>query len=412
MSNSDRSILRRLAGEYFNLSQQDRFRENRNLHRAVNDLKPIRPVVLIDELPWAELNGDGEMTLRCADPVLRGIEWSLRATLFKARHMPADMLVVPYVPVHKVVRHQGIGVQVEERTLAMEGRDTIRAHEYHDQLATDADLDKIHNDVVTYDREETMRRFERVADAIGDLLPVRLKGQEYASMGTWDLIAMLRGVDNLLIDLAERPEFMHRTVRRLHDVKWDAIQQMEALGLFDNDPHSLHCTPILASDLPGPDFDGEHVRLKHVWGRAVAQIFASVSGTMHEEFDIDYIREPMSQCGLVYYGCCEPLDKKMDIVKKIPNLRKVSITPWADVNVAAEAIGRDYVLASKPNPAAVAVDRLDAAALRKELGTILDACKRNGCPCDIVLKDISTCNGRPENLFEWERIAMEMVRNA
>jgi len=336
----------------------------------------------------------------------------LRATLYKARHLPADMLVVPYVSVHKVVRHQGIGVQVEERTLAMEGRDTIRAHEYHDQLATDADLDKIHNDVVSYDREETMRRFERVADAIGDLLPVRLKGCEYASMGTWDLIAMLRGVDNLLIDLAERPEFMHRTVRRLHDVKWDAIRQMEALDLFDNDPHSLHCTPILSSDLPGPDFDGEHVKLKHVWGRAVAQIFASVSGTMHEEFDVDYIKEPMSQCGLVYYGCCEPLDRKMDIVKKLPNLRKISITPWADVNVAAEAIGRNYVLSAKPNPAAVAVDRLDPAAVRKELGTILEACKRNGCPCDIVLKDISTCNGRPENLFEWERVAMEMVRNA
>jgi len=74
MSNNDRSILRRLAGEYFNLSQQERFRENRKLHRAVNDLRPIRPVVLIDELPWAELNGDGEMTLRCEDPILRGVE--------------------------------------------------------------------------------------------------------------------------------------------------------------------------------------------------------------------------------------------------------------------------------------------------------------------------------------------------
>lgn len=412
MSNNDRSILRRLAGEYFNLSQQERFRENRKLHRAVNDLKPIRPVVLIDELPWAELNTDGEMTTRCEDPLLRGVEWHLRATLYKARHLPADMLVVPYVPVHKVVRYQGIGVAVQERTLAMAGRDTIRAHEYHDQLATEADLDKIHNEVVTYDREETLRRVERVADAIGDLLPVRLKGPEYASMGTWDLIAMLRGVDNLLVDLADRPEFMHRMVRRLHDVKWDTIRQVEALGLFDNDPCSLHCTPILSSDLPGPGFDGEHVKLQHVWGRAVAQIFASVSGPMHEEFDIDYIKEPMSQCGLVYYGCCEPLDRKMDIVKKIPNLRKISITPWADVNVAAEAIGRDYVLAAKPNPAAVAVDRLDPVAVRKELGTILEACKRHGCPCDIVLKDISTCNGRPENLFEWERIAMEMVRNA
>ena len=53
-------------------------------------------------------------------------------------------------------------------------------------------------------------------------------------------------------------------------------------------------------------------------------------------------------------GCCEPLDRKMDIVEKIPNLRKVSITPWADVNVAAESIGKKYVLAAKPNPASVA----------------------------------------------------------
>jgi len=411
MNPDDRLILRRLAGEYFNLSQQERFRENRKLHRAVNDLKPIRPVVLIDELPWAELNGDGELTLRCEDPILRGVEWSLRATLYKARHLPADMIVDPYVSVYKVIRYQGIGINVDERTLAMEGRDTIRAHQYHDQLSTEDDLGKIHNDVVTYDREETLRRYERVAEAIGDILPVRIKGVEYASTGTWDSIAAYRGVDNLLIDLADRPEFMHRTVRRLHDVRWDTIRQIEALGLFDNDPGSLHCTPILTSDLPGPDFDGEHVELKHVWGRAVAQIFASVSGPMHEEFDIDYIKEPMSQCGLVYYGCCEPLDRKMDIVKKIPNLRKISITPWADVNVAAEAIGRDYVLSAKPNPAAVAVDRLNAGALRKEIGAILEACERNDCPCDLVLKDISTCNGRPENLIEWEGIVMEMVRD-
>jgi len=275
----------------------------------------------------------------------------------------------------------------------------------------DADFAKLAFRELSVDRDRTVAWGRFLETHFGDILPVRLKGIEYASMGTWDQIAMFRGVDALLIDLADRPAFMHRLVRRLHDVRWDTVRQIEALGLFDNDPSSLHCTPILSSALPGPGFDGEHVKLKHVWGRAVAQIFASVSGPMHEEFDIDYIKEPMSHCGLVYYGCCEPLDRKMDIVKKIPNLRKISITPWADVNVAAEAIGRDYVLSAKPNPAAVAVDRLDPAAVRRELGTILDACRRNGCPCDIVLKDISTCNGRPENLFEWERIAMEMVRN-
>lgn len=411
MDSTERTVLRKLAGEYRLLTQQERFQENRRLHRAVNDLKPVRPVVLIDELPWVEMNIDDELTLRCVDPVLRDVEWFLRSNLYKARHLPADMILQPYVPVHKRIRYAGIGISVEEQTIAQKGRDTIRSHEYHDQLATEADLDKIHNDTVSYDREETMRRHQLVADCIGDILPVRLKGVEYASTGTWDAIAMYRGVSNLLIDLAERPEFMHRTVRKLHDVRWDTLRQIEELGLFDHDPHSLHCTPILTGDLPGPDFDGEHVKLKHVWGRAVAQIFASVSGPMHDEFDIEYVREPLSRCGLVYYGCCEPLDRKMDIVRKIPNLRKVSVTPWADVNVAAEAIGKNYVLSSKPNPASVAVDRLDRNQLRREIGTILDACRRNGCACDIVLKDISTCNGRPQNIFEWEQVVMEMVRN-
>ena len=100
----------------------------------------------------------------------------------------------------------------------------------------------------------------------------------------------------------------------------------------------------------------------------------------------------------------------MDIVQTIPNLRKVSVTPWADVSVAAEAIGKKYVLSSKPNPASVAADRLDHKQLRKEIKTILDACRRNGCSCDLVLKDISTCNGRPQNIFEWEQVVMEMVK--
>ena len=112
----------------------------------------------------------------------------------------------------------------------------------------------------------------------------------------------------------------------------------------------------------------------------------------------------------MYYGCCEPLDKKIDIVEKLPHLRKVSITPWADVDVAAEAIGSRYVMANKPNPAAVSV-KLDEDALRREIGRTLAAVKRNGCSCDIVLKDISSAGNDLNNLVRWERIVMEMVED-
>lgn len=58
-----------------------------------------------------------------------------------------------------------------------------------------------------------------------------------------------------------------------------------------------------------------------------------------------------------------------------------------------------------------AASKLDKHVLRQEIKRILDACARNGCSCDITLKDISTCRNRPENLIEWEQTVMEMVLN-
>jgi len=45
---------------------------------------------------------------------------------------------------------------------------------------------------------------------------------------------------------------------------------------------------------------------------------------------IDYAVQWYEKFGLVYYGCCEPLDGKIDIVREIPNLRKISMSPWVD----------------------------------------------------------------------------------
>jgi hypothetical protein len=131
---------------------------------------------------------------------------------------------------------------------------------------------------------------------------------------------------------------------------------------------------------------------------------------MHREFDIAYINPPWQNAAWSITGAASRSIKN-DIVEKIPNLRKVSITPWADVNVAAEAIEKKYVLSYKPNPASVAVNPLDRDNLKQEITTILEACSRNGCSCELVLKDISTCCGRPQNIFEWEQTVMELVQS-
>jgi len=410
MSN-DNQILRKLAREYYQLSKEERNIERRKLHTAVNDLKMIRPVVMIDELPWNEMNTNDELTMRCANPLLQGVEWFLRSNIYKYKHMPADMFLRPYIPVSKVVHSTGNGVSVQEKILKTDENNSIVSHEYTDQFQSDKDLEKLKIPQITYDSESTLKQYEYIGGILGDIIPVKIVGRDYFSDSVWDEISNYRGVTNLLMDLIERPEFSHQLVSKLTDIKKAELEQYESLGLFENDPFSLHCTPILTSDLPGKDYDGENITRKDIWGRGTAQIFASVSKAMHEEFDIEYMKQTIGQCGLVYYGCCEPLDKKIDIVEKIPNLRKIGVTPWADVNLATEIIGKRYVVSSKPNPATVGVSRLDKDVLKNEIKAILDACKRNGCSCDITLKDISTCSGRPENIFEWEQTVMEMVRN-
>jgi hypothetical protein len=404
---NDEIILRGLAEQYLNIAIDPMNGENLKLHTAVNDNRMIRPVVLIDELPWSELNCDGELTLHCGDAFLREIEWQMRCTLYKFRHLRADMIVRPYLSVEKVIHSTGFGFDVDEDTISKNKDNDIVSHTYHDQLSSEDELEKFHNSVITYDREETLRRYNLLGSMVGDIIPVRITGVDYAFSVTWDTIATLRGVTNLLIDLVDRPEFMHSIVQRLTDITIDTYRQYEKLDLFDPDPHSLHCTSIATSDLPRKD----HKTMRDVWGRGTAQIFATVSKKMHDEFDIEYMKKTMGQCGLVYYGCCEPLDKKIDIVEKIPNLRKISITPWANVDVASEAIAGRYVIASKPNPSSVAVGKLNKDALSQDIKRTIDACRRNGCSCDIVLKDISTCGNRPSNIFEWEKTVMEIVKN-
>lgn len=404
-------LLRSLAWKYLEIGKSDRNIQNVKLHTAVNDLKQIRPVVLIDELPWAELNINNELTLQISDPFLRNIEWFFRSAIYKNKYVPADMIVLPFVPVQKTVRSTEIGIRSEDEVLATNKENSIVSHKYNDVLKSEEDLEKLKLPVLTYDKVETFRQYNLLGEILGDILPIKLTGVDAFCIYPWDDIARYRGVTNLLIDLADRPEFMHKIVQKLTDINLSVLQQYEALELLDGTCYGLHCTPGLTNDLPGKDFDGEKLTRKNIWGRGAAQIFASVSKGMHDEFDIEYMKQTIGKCGLAYYGCCEPLDKKIDIVEKIPNLRKISITPWADVNIAAEAIGKRFVLSSKPNPASVAVGILDKEVLKKEISTILDACKRNDCHVDIVLKDISTCNKRPENIFEWEQTVMEMVKN-
>ena len=140
----------------------------------------------------------------------------------------------------------------------------------------------------------------------------------------------------------------------------------------------------------------------------MAQSFGVVSPAMFEEFEIDHIKPIAERFGYTYYGCCEPLDNKIDVIKKISNLRKIGCSPWANVEKCAEQIGGNYVLARKPNPAYVAL-QTDPDVIRRETEETVKAAIKYGCPCEFVLKDISTVSHKPENLILWAKTVSDVL---
>ena len=92
-------------------------------------------------------------------------------------------------------------------------------------------------------------------------------------------------------------------------------------------------------------------------------------------------------------------------MKQQHNLRRVSVSPWADKAKMAEQLGDKYIYSLKPSPSPLANSAPDWDGLRQELRETLEMAQ--GCVVEIIMKDNVTIGHCPENLVEWCRIARE-----
>ncbi len=407
---NDVKIVRELAAQVAEIAALPAQREKQAMWRKLNALKPDRPMVMIDQVCWNEMNVNDELTLHCQDPECRGYEDRLRRTLFQWRHFRVDMVVEPFMRVYKAIYNTGHGVGVSQEVAVSDPTSDVAGHHYFNQFEQDSDLEKVKTPVITHDTAETARRMEVAHRLFDGILGVVEQGYDPSYMTVWDPISFWMSVEGALYGLIDRPEFMAELVRRVVTGNLAMLDQLEAQGLLCQPQPLIHCTGAWTDDLPSPGFDAGRPRTRDLWMFGMAQMFSTVSPAMHEAFEIEPCLPLFQRFGLVYYGCCEPLDKKMAQVRKIPNLRKVSMSPWVDEEIGAAEIGGDFVYSRKPSPALLAWPSFDEAAVREHLRASVDACARHGCPLELILKDISTVKYEPQRLFEWARMAMEVVQ--
>lgn len=405
---SDVAVLRDLAARVADIAALPVQEEKRTLWRALNALRPIRPMVMIDQVCWNEMNLDDELTLRCSDPECRGYETDLRRKLFQWKHFPVDMVIEPFIPVRKAIGNSGFGIAVRQEVAVGDPTNAVVGHKFENQFETDADLDRIQTPRISHDTAETERRLDLAHRIFDGVLEVRATGMDpYLSL--WDPISMWMGVENALYALIDRPRFMHRLLERLTSGYLSMLDRLEDQGLLCGPQSLIHCTGAYTDELPAPGYCPEKPRTRDLWMFGLAQMFSTVSPDMFKEFEVDYASRICERFGLVYYGCCDPLDGKMREVRTIPNVRKVSMSPWTDEERGAAEIAGDFVFSRKPNPALLATDVFHADQVESDLAATREVCARHGCPLEFILKDISTVRYDPHRLFEWARIAMRVA---
>lgn len=402
----DQETLRRLGDDIFRIGNLPVQKQRAELWRRLNDREDVRPMVFINEEPWEELKPHcAELTCRCVDPFLQGIELSLRRQLYRWQNYPCDMVIRPVVEFSKVWSSTGIGV--EQKTETIQHGDICSYH-FVPQINTVEDIEKIRMPEVRFDEEETARRRTLLESVFGDILPVVPTGIKMKWFTPWDNLIRLVPMEGIMMDLIERPEFVEALVSRFVDAEMHELDQFEQLGLLTAGSNNTRVGSGgygYTRELPAEDDSGAGLPCNQLWGCGNAQIFSEVSPQMHWDFSLKHEKRWLERWGMTYYGCCEPLHLKIGILREIKNLRKISVSPWFNLEKGLENGAGDYVLSVKPNPAIFAEDRFDETRSRRDIATLFD--QAQGCGVELVMKDISTVRNDPERLRRWSEIAME-----
>jgi hypothetical protein len=249
-----------------------------------------------------------------------------------------------------------------------------------------------------YDKERTELKEIAAREIFGDLLPVVRKNSynHWHFSSTWHIVTMM-GIENMYCAMALEGDNFHRLMRLIIDdlircLQWQADK---GLLLLNNGNDFMGSGNFCFSDeLPADDFAGT-VRPKDLWGHCTGQECIGISPENYDEFFYPYFAEISSQFGLFYYGCCEPVHQFWDTcLKDLPNMRKVSISPWCNEEFMGERLAGGSIIYSR-HPAAnfLGVNtELDEEAFTAYIKKTAMATKGR-CKVEFLFRDIYTLSG-------------------
>lgn len=389
----ERNYLRSLAERYKEISLKEVQDERRELWRDKNSLKTTRPLIYVRACAWGELE-ESKCTIK--DPFFKHYENYFKRMIYQDS-LDDDFIIEPWVTLDATQKFYGWGVcgtrhHPDEEFGAWKDDYPIK------------ELDDIKQMVIpkhVIDEEKTSAELNKLQEAIGDIIEVNLSRGSAYKMWTGDIsteLGHLRGIENFMMDMMDNPEWLHTLVAFMSKGILKSHEEAEEAGDWSISEHANQAMPY-SHELDAPVANKFNMKRDQLWYYMASQEFTAVSPRMQEEFLLKYQLPILSKFGLVAYGCCEDLTNKIDILRTIPNLRRIAVSPFANVAKCAEQIKNDYVLSYRPSPADMVSYDFDKSRVRKILSRELNICKESYV--DITLKDVETVQKDSGRIKKW-----------
>jgi len=409
ISAHDREILRGLAGRWMELAAMPVMETRKRQWTALKDLQPERPMVLFET--WTVENFVAPEELQCSTVRLRELEQSMRAVIRQAEDLGDDYVVDPLMRIEWQIEASDYGVPIIAEH-AKDGMGGDTAYHYNHPIQRPEDVSKLQPRTWRVERYATQQRVEELNDLFGDLLPVVLHGtgMQIAAL-TSDLFRLI-GNNNLLMWPYDAPKELHAVMAYLRDDRLAYYRWLESenlLGLNNNSYIVGSGSPGFTTALPTAGFGGK-TGLNDLWIWMESQETTMISPRMFGKFFLPYMAEVAALFGLVYYGCCEPVHDRWDLIlKAIPQVRAVSISPWCDMKIMGEKLGKSCVFSRKPKPWLISGDAPNWEELEKDVDETVAAAK-DGC-LEIIFRDVYRINGDRSRLRRWVDLVRSRVGN-
>ena len=390
---NERLYIRDLFKQYTEIANSDKNQEKISLWKNHYDLiKSSRPMLATTDFNLKYLFIDNP--LLCSDEFLREIETKLRSFLFVSTFND-DTVFRPWFKIDAVKACSGItrwGPPVE---MGKKSKDDGAAA-YVPKLIEEDDFELLKRPYHKIDEIKTQEVYEKYYELAGDIIPFHIDrdpvfkihdGKYFFGDISTD-IGKLIGLENLMLYVYDRPEWLHKILSFMRDCILEVYAQAEKAGDLSSASQGIQGMPY-SSRTVAPRLNDYGRKREELFTFSAAQEFTLFSGEMFNEFMFQYQKSILENFGYVAYGCCEDLSNKIKYLKSLKNLRQIAVSPFVkSAEKCAEEIGSDYVLSWRPNPSLVVCNGFDEKTVRNYIRKHLEIFKKEKNITNILIKDI------------------------